>query len=202
MKAKSWRDHLWVITVLYFLLSPFSIALAWIGMVCFLFPLGFAFFKGDKGYCNRYCGRGQLFDILGRKFGLSLNWPSPKFLYSKLFRYGFLVFFMTMFLLMIYNTVLVFAAQAPLEETITLLWAFDVPWNRAHAAMLPPWAAQFGFGLFSLMMTSMILGTVSMIFFKPRSWCAFCPMGTMTQMICQIKNRNDPQLRDLKPKKE
>ena len=29
-----------------------------------------------------------------------------------------------------------------------------------------------------------------MYFYKPRSWCAFCPMGTMTQGICQIKNMN------------
>ena len=23
--------------------------------------------------------------------------------------------------------------------------------------------------------------------FKPRTWCSFCPMGTMTQMICKVK---------------
>ena len=28
-----------------------------------------------------------------------------------------------------------------------------------------------------------------MALFKPRSWCSFCPMGTMTQMICKIKEK-------------
>nr|WP_297998807.1 hypothetical protein [uncultured Phascolarctobacterium sp.] len=26
-----------------------------------------------------------------------------------------------------------------------------------------------------------------MALFKPRTWCTFCPMGTMTQMICKMK---------------
>ena len=34
----------------------------------------------------------------------------------------------------------------------------------------------------------LILGFIAMILFKPRSWLAFCPMGTMTQTICKIKS--------------
>ena len=26
-----------------------------------------------------------------------------------------------------------------------------------------------------------------MALFKPRSWCVFCPMGTMTQLICKLR---------------
>nr|WP_293828420.1 4Fe-4S binding protein [uncultured Phascolarctobacterium sp.] len=33
----------------------------------------------------------------------------------------------------------------------------------------------------------MLLGLVVMALFKPRTWCTFCPMGTMTQMICKMK---------------
>ena len=25
--------------------------------------------------------------------------------------------------------------------------------------------------------------------YKPRTWCAFCPMGTMTQGICKLKDK-------------
>ena len=27
------------------------------------------------------------------------------------------------------------------------------------------------------------------LFFRPRSWCVYCPMGTMTQGICRLRNR-------------
>ena len=48
---------------------------------------------------------------------------------------------------------------------------------------------QFSFGFYSLMLTSLLIGLIVMIFFKPRTWCAFCPMGTMTQAICKLRNR-------------
>lgn len=38
-------------------------------------------------------------------------------------------------------------------------------------------------------LTSLLIGLIVMIFFKPRTWCAFCPMGTMTQAICKLRNR-------------
>ena len=47
--------------------------------------------------------------------------------------------------------------------------------------------SQFAFGLYSLMVTSLILALITMLLYKPRSWCVYCPMGTMTQLICQAK---------------
>lgn len=41
----------------------------------------------------------------------------------------------------------------------------------------------------SIMLTSTVLGLVTMLLFKPRSWCVYCPMGTMTQLICKAKNK-------------
>ena len=35
------------------------------------------------------------------------------------------------------------------------------------------------------MLTSLLLGLIVMVLYKPRTWCAFCPMGTMTQGICK-----------------
>ncbi|MFR6361903.1 hypothetical protein [Amedibacterium intestinale] len=30
-----------------------------------------------------------------------------------------------------------------------------------------------------------------MLLYRPRTWCAYCPMGTMTQTICKLKNKGD-----------
>ena len=38
------------------------------------------------------------------------------------------------------------------------------------------------------MLTSLLLGLIVMLLYKPRTWCTFCPMGTMTQGICKLKN--------------
>lgn len=188
MPRKRWHQYLWGASALYLFLGLFNILFAWLGMACFLIPLLVAVLRGSKGYCNRYCGRGQLFGLLGGKLGFSRNHPPPRFLRSKLFRYGFLVFFLTMFLWMIYSTWQVFAG-APLRETVTLLWVFRLPWQWVQVSSVEPWVAQFAFGFYGVMLTSTVLGLVTMLLYKPRTWCVYCPMGTMTQGICQIKHR-------------
>lgn len=182
------REHMWIATLVYFALGFFNIVFAWLGMICFIVPLLIAFIKGNKAYCNRYCGRGQLLSLLGDKMGLSRKQKTPKFLYSNWFRYGFLVFFMTMFFVMIYNTYLVFAG-ASLRQAITLLWTFKLPWNWVNTAFVPAWVAQYAFGFFSVMLTSTVLGLITMALYMPRSWCVYCPMGTMTQLVCRAKTR-------------
>lgn len=189
MKQKHWYNYLWIWTIIYFSLGFFNILFAWLGMIDFLVPLIIAVVKGNKGFCNRYCGRGQLFTLLGGKLKCSRNKSTPKWLISKTFRYGFLIFFLAMFGNMIFQTWLVGSGASSLKEVITLFWTFKVPWEWTYSAgMVPDWIAQFSFGFYSLMLTSTIIGLIVMVLYKPRSWCTFCPMGTMTQEICKLKS--------------
>lgn len=187
---KRWYDYLWIVSLIYLTLGFFNILFAWAGLVCFFIPLIISVVSGTKGYCNRYCGRGQLFGLLGGRFGLSRRKDVPGWMKSTWFRYGFLLFFMTMFLLMIWNTFLVFYGVKELKQAVTLLWTFSLPWDWAYHGAVNEGVAQFAFGFYSIMLTSTILGLITMVLFKPRSWCVYCPMGTMTQLICRIKYQN------------
>lgn len=187
-KKKHLYEYLWILSSLYLILGLFNILFAWLGLICFIVPLIISIVKGNKGYCNKYCGRGQLLDLLGNKLKLSRNKPMPKFLKSKYFRYGFLIFFLTMFINIIFNTYLVFHGTNTLKEVLTIFWTFKSPWNFKDLSYVSPWIVQFAFGFYSLMLTSTLLGIITMAIYKPRSWCVYCPMGTMTQGICIIKN--------------
>lgn len=188
---KKWYEYLYILSALYILLGFFNILFAWLGLLCFVIPIIIAITKGNKSYCNRYCGRGQLFTLIGTKYKLSRNKDIPKFIKSKVFRYGFLIFFFTMFFRMIYQTYLVFQGVKGLKEVVTLLWTFKLPWHFAYYDTgLSGYIPQFAFGFYSLMLTSTLLGLVTMFLYKPRSWCVYCPMGTMTQIICKGKNHN------------
>jgi len=185
MKKQPWYDYLWIWTILYFALGFFNILFAWLGMIDFLVPLFVAIIGGNKAFCNRYCGRGQLLEKCGK---VSRKKLAPKWISSKWFRYGFLVFFLSMFGNIIFQTYLVAAGAGSLREAIKLLWMFRVPWGWAYTAgTVADWIAQFSFGFYSLMLTSTIIGLVVNALWRPRTWCSFCPMGTMTQMICKIK---------------
>ncbi len=194
-RKKVWYEYLYIFSVIYLMLGLFNIIFAWIGLICFAIPLIISLKGGGKTYCNKYCGRGQLLNLLGNKYKLSRNKPMPKFMKTNFFRYGFLTFFMTMFMIMLFNTYMVFAGTSNLREVITLLWSFKLPWNWVYTDFVSPWVAQFAFGFYSMMLTSTILGLITMILYKPRSWCVYCPMGTMTHGISTIKyklnNEND-----------
>ena len=95
---------------------------------------------------------------------------------------------MAMFGNMLWQTYLVATQAQSLREVVTLLWTFKLPWAWAYTAgSSSAWVAQYAFGFYSVMLTSMLLGLAVMALFKPRTWCTFCPMGTMTQMICKMK---------------
>ena len=185
---KHWYDYLWIAELVYFSLGFFNILFAWLGLCMFLIPLILALAGWDKAYCNRYCGRGQLFALLGGKVGLSRWRNVPAWLRSKAFRYGFLLFFMVMFANMLHTTWLVYSGATDLKQFVTLLWTFKLPWHWAYNGSAAPWIAQFAFGFYSVMITSTVLGIISLLLWKPRSWCVYCPMGTMTQTICRIKH--------------
>jgi len=185
---KPWYEYMWIASALYLILGFFNILFAWLGMLCFITPLAISAVKGTKAYCNKYCGRGQLFTLLGKNLRLSRNKPMPRWMTTKWFRYGFLTFFMIMFFQMIFVTVLVFIDARGLSETVKLLWVFKVPWSQAYSVTsLPAWISQFAFGFYSVMITSTILGLITMLLYKPRSWCVYCPMGSMTHLLCQLR---------------
>lgn len=190
-KQKKWYDYLWIASILYLVLGFVNILFAWLGLLCFLIPLITSIVKGNKSYCNKYCGRGHLFQLIGGNLGFSRKKDIPKLLKSKWFRYGFLIFFFVMFFMMLWNTFLVFSGVNSLKQIVTLLWTIKLPWDWAyHGTIISPWAAQFSFGFYSVMLTSTVLGLITMLLYKPRSWCVYCPMGTMTQLICKAKSRD------------
>ncbi len=187
-RKRPWYEYLWIVTPIYLGLGFFNILFAWLGMIFFCLPLIIALAGGGKLYCNRYCDRGRFFALLGGKLGLSRRRPTPRWLGSRWFRYGFLIFFFAMFFQMLFVTYLVGAGQQELGQTVKLFWTFRLPWHWAyHGTLFAPWVAQFAFGFYSLMLTSTLIGFIVMVLWMPRSWCVFCPMGTMTQLICRLK---------------
>ena len=188
LKKIRWYDYLWIWPIVYFSLGFFNILFAWLGMLDFLLPLIIATAGGGKAFCNTYCGRGKLFAILPCVLKKEQKKVAPAWLYSPCFRYGFLLFFMTMFGNMLYQTYLVFAGNASLKTAIKLFWTWKVPFHWAYTVSnVPLWVTQFSYGFYSLMLTSTLIGLITMALYRPRTWCAFCPMGTMTQGICKIK---------------
>ena len=147
---KKWNEYLWIFSAVYMTLGFFNILFAWIGLICFITPLLLSIIGKGKIYCNSYCGRGQLFELLGSRFKLSSNRSIPAFVRSKWFRYGFLAFFMTMFSIMVFSTYLVFNGTNNLKEVITLYGQLNFPGTGQTPV-------QYHLGLRSLLLGSTVL---------------------------------------------
>ncbi|MFR3273098.1 MAG: 4Fe-4S dicluster domain-containing protein [Slackia sp.] len=186
-RERKWYDYLYVITPVYLILGLFNILFAWIGLVSFFVPLIFAVAGKGKTYCNRYCDRGQFLDLLGRRFGISRRLALPRWIRSKAFRYGFLAFSWPCSSTCLLSPRLVFTGAQELGTTVQLLWTFQLPWHWAYPVAVAPGVAQFAFGFYGVMLTSTVIGLFMMVLFRPRSWCVFCPMGTMTQLISSAR---------------
>lgn len=187
-QKKKWYDYLWIWSIVYFSLGFFNILFAWLGMLDFMIPVVIAIFGANKWFCNHACGRGQLFRLLGNKTKFFGNRPAPRWMASKGFRIGFMIFFFIMFGNLLYQTYLVAGGAEDLKQALKLFWTFRIPWGWTYTAGLAPdWVYQFSYGFYSLMLTSTIIGLVVMVLYRPRTWCSFCPMGTFTQCICKVR---------------
>ena len=68
------------------------------------------------------------------------------------------------------QTYLVATGTSSLREAIKLFWTFRVPWGWTYTAgTVADWVAQFSFGFYSLMLTSLLLGLIVMVLYKPRT---------------------------------
>ena len=108
-----------------------------------------AFFSG-RYWCGNICPHGSLFDSL---LPISSNMAIPKILKSKYFILGFFVFFMFNFSRRILNVV-------------NQWGSFD-------------FLDKLGFVFVTTYLMVLIVGGALAVFITPRTWCQFCPMGTM-----------------------
>ena len=186
---KRWYDFLWIASLLYLVLGFFNILFAWLGLLCFFIlwssplragirllqpllwtgtvvqPAGWTLRPLPAG---RYSPVDEKQGVPLRVFGLFSADVLPDALehISGLCRR---------------------AGAAPGRHS-----ALDVPAALALGLLwnpLFPRRCPIRLWLLQRMLTSTVLGLVTMVLFKPRSWCVYCPMGTMTQLICRGKHR-------------
>lgn len=179
MGKTRWYDWLWAAMLVYLFLPAYNILFAWFGLVFMAAPVLIALFLGTKSYCNKYCGRGQLYQLLGGKLGISRNAKPPRFLRARWFRYSFLVLFAAKFLMMIHASFMAFADASSAGQG-SWSWLLERPYSS--------FAIEVASSIYTVMLATAVLGVLTMLLFKPRSWCVYCPMGTMTQEICRLRH--------------
>lgn len=85
----------WIFMILFLSLSIYNFIFGLLGMICMGAPIYHALRGRGKVHCAKYCPRGSLLGVFLKK--ISLNNSAPKFMFTKKFKNGLLIFMLTVF---------------------------------------------------------------------------------------------------------
>lgn len=151
------RKHAWVITLLVAIGGLFQPKLGLLVLFIMTGLLATAFFKG-RYWCGNFCPHGSLFDRIFMP--ISLNKKIPKFLKSKPVSIGVLGFFF-------YNFTKRIISISNLWGTYDFFDKLGAIFSRTYLMVL-------------------IVGGLLAVFLNSRTWCQFCPMGTMQKLSYRL----------------
>lgn len=144
------RDYAWIITLLVAIGGLWRPKLGLIVLAIMTGLLVTSLFKG-RYWCGNICPHGSLFDKLLLKPSRNISFPN--FLKSKFMAGGFFLFFMFNF-------------------------------SRKMIGVFSNWGQydfldKLGLLFVNTYLMVLIVGGLLAVFISPRTWCNFCPMGTM-----------------------
>ncbi|MCO1602699.1 hypothetical protein [Desulfosporosinus nitroreducens] len=184
-----WMKYSYLFTLSFFILGFFNIVFAWIGFFCLIMPFAFVIKDNKRTWCQSYCPRSNLFTRLFARIGVKRT--APKWLVNGTGKRVMLTYFLINFLMIVLSTLMVFMDKRDPLETIRFLIAFQLPWNMPNlldVGVMPDWVVHLGFRVYSMMLTTTIIGLLISHIYKARTWCAICPMGTLSSMALRKHN--------------
>jgi hypothetical protein len=180
---KNYTDWLFLGTLLFFGLSFVNILFSWLGLICMITPFIMAYKTGKKPWCTSYCPRSSLFTkALGK---ISLGKQPPKGLLTKETGKFVIQLFCVNLMLATMSTFMVASGRIPVMDYPRFLMMFpiQVDFPQLISIAAPGFLIHASYRIFSIMMTSTIIGLILGILYRPRAWCAICPIQTLTTPI-------------------
>lgn len=147
------RKYSWIFT---FLVAIGGLWVPKLGLLVILVMLGItitSFFSG-RFWCGNVCPHGSLFDRLA--LPISLNKKIPEFFKSKYMIVGFFIFFM-------------FNFSRKMIKAFSFWGTYD-------------FLDKLGLVFVTTYLMVLITGGLAAVLINPRTWCQFCPMGTIQKL--------------------
>ncbi len=177
---KKIQNQLFWITILFFPLGLVHISFSLLGVLCFTIPfIQYVKYK-DKIWCKYYCPRAGYFTKLLSK--ISKKRPIPKFLSTPKIRKFVVYYFGVNLFFALMSTLMVTIGRIDPIAQVRFLIVFGMPFELPQLLdfTVPENVLHFSYRIYSMMFTSVIVGTVLGIVYKPRTWCSICPVNTLT----------------------
>lgn len=186
METKNRQSLLYIITLAYFALGFINITLALSALLCMILPFYLVYRDRKLSWCVSACPRADYLKKVGR---FSRKRPIPRALVSKKTRSAVLSYFCLNLMFAIMSSIMVSrGAMAPIDK-VRFLIVFQIPWSLPQLVVFEGATdvlIHLSYRLYSIMFTSTVIGTVLALRYRPRTWCAVCPMNSMSANL--LKN--------------
>lgn len=173
---------LYIITLLYFALGFVSIYSALTAILCMTIPFILLAKHEKKVWCHHYCPRASLIDLVGIKKN---RWKKLPQMFNDGFLRKLLLWYFGLNLLFITgSTIQIAMGNMPAMPYIRLFIAIPLfPLPQLVQLEGPDWLLHLSYRLYSMMFSSTILGIVFARIWRPRAWCAVCPVGNLSNKL-------------------
>ena len=190
MNRKGLLPNLFIITLSYFALGFVSILFANLALLCMVLPFILLAKAKKKLWCQTYCPRASLLDAAGKK----TNWrKNPSLITSGRLRGIMLWYFGLNLLFITGSTIQVAMLRMESMQFIRLFIAiklFSLPQLITFQA--PPFLMHLSYRFYGMMASTTILALVLSRIYRPRIWCAVCPIGTISDATLRVQQRMGP----------
>jgi len=176
--SKSLIPGLFLITLLYFSLGFVSILFGLLAVFCMAIPFILLSRYKKKVWCSTYCPRASLLLLTGTKRktrAIGRQFSDGTLKKAMLWYFGLNLLFITG------STIQVGMLNMPSMEFIRLFIVIPlVPLPQLIPVEAHPALLHLSYRLYSMMLSSTILGIVLSRLYRQRIWCAICPVGTLS----------------------
>ncbi|MDY0288168.1 MAG: 4Fe-4S binding protein [Sphaerochaeta sp.] len=177
-----------VITLLYFALGFVSILFGLLAVACMAIPFILLARYKKKVWCSTYCPRASLLMKTGtikRTRRIPLQFSNGTLKKAMLWYFGLNLLFITG------STIQVAMGNMASMEYIRLFIAIPlVPLPQLVALQAPAAILHLSYRLYSMMLSSTLLGIALSQIFRPRIWCAICPVGTLSNSLLKRRQQS------------
>jgi len=172
---------LFLITLLYFSLGFVSILFGLLAVFCMAAPFILLSRYKKKVWCSTYCPRASLLMQVGAKTrtrAIGHQFYDGTLKKAMLWYFGINLLFITG------SSIQVAIGNMPSMEFIRLFIVIPlVPLPQLITPEAPPALLHLSYRLYSMMLSSTILGIVLSRIYRQRIWCAICPVGTVSNAL-------------------
>lgn len=183
-KSKGLVGGLFFLTLAYFALGFVSILTANLALLCMTIPFILLAKAKKKTWCQHYCPRASLIDKVGRKHDWRKN---PTFITNGKLRPFMLWYFGLNLLFITGSTIQVALGRMPAMPYLRLFIAIPLfPLPQVVTLEAAPFLMHLSYRFYSMMLSTTIIAVVLSRIYRPRLWCAVCPVGNLSDRMLKF----------------